>query len=96
MVHALTPAGKIYAEFTLTGMAGGRFMVVTGAAVEGHDLRHMSEVAWKGRFDVTIDNITDDLNVLREVSGFLCFPLPFQLLDEIATQITRVRLINFL
>ena len=49
--------------------------MVTGAGVEGHDLRHMSEVARKGRFDVTIDNVTDDLNVLREVNGFSCFQL---------------------
>jgi len=64
VVHALTPAGKVYAELTLTGMSGGRFMVVTGSGVEGHDLRHMAEVARKGEFDVAIDNVTDDLNVL--------------------------------
>lgn len=39
-------------------------MVVTGSGVEGHDLRHMAEVARKGEFDVAIDNVTDDLNVL--------------------------------
>ena len=69
MVHALTPAGKVYAELTLTGMSGGRFMVVTGSGVEGHDLRHMAEVARKGEFDVAIDNVTDDLNVLRDGEG---------------------------
>ena len=66
VVHALTPSGKVYAELTLTGMAGGRFMAVTGSGVEGHDLRHMTEVAARGRFDVQIDNITDDINVLRD------------------------------
>ena len=73
VVHALTPAGKVYAELTLTGMSGGRFMVVTGSGVEGHDLRHMHEVAREGDFDVSIDNVTDDINVLREedVTNFL-------------------------
>ena len=66
VVHALTPSGKVYAELTLTGMSGGRFMVVTGSGVEGHDLRHMHEVAREGDFDVSIDNVTDDINVLRE------------------------------
>ena len=66
VVHALTHAGKVYAELTVTGMAGGRFMVVTGSGVEGHDLRHMTEVAREGEFDVAIDNVTDDLNVLRD------------------------------
>ena len=74
VVHALTRAGKVYAELTLTGMAGGRFLVVTGSGVEGHDLRHMAEVARKGEFDVAIDNVTDDLNVLREEgSSFRAF-----------------------
>ena len=66
VVHALTHAGKVYAELTITGMAAGRFMVVTGSGVEGHDLRHMTEVAREGEFDVAIDNVTDDLNVLRD------------------------------
>jgi dimethylglycine dehydrogenase len=64
IVHALTPGGKVMAEFTLTGMDKGRFMVVTGAGVEGHDLRHMEKVARDGKYDISIENVTDELNVL--------------------------------
>ena len=63
LAHALTVGGKVYAEFTVTGLDDG-FMVVTGSGSELHDLRHMEEVARNEIFDVKIDNITDDLGVL--------------------------------
>jgi glycine cleavage system aminomethyltransferase T len=43
VAHALTHGGKVYAEFTLTGMDNGRFLVITGSGVEHHDLRHMEQ-----------------------------------------------------
>ena len=63
LAHALTPGGKVYAEFTVTGLDDG-FMIVTGSGSELHDLRHMEEVARNGKYDVKIDNVTDDLGVL--------------------------------
>ena len=45
VVHALTPEGKVYAELTLTKVSQDRFMVVTGAGVEGHDLRYIQMVS---------------------------------------------------
>ena len=45
LAHALTPVeAKVYAEFTLTRVSNEEFMVVTGAGVEGHDLRHLEQV----------------------------------------------------
>ena len=44
VAHALTPEGKIYSELTITRLSEGRFLVVTGANVEGHDLRHLQNV----------------------------------------------------
>lgn len=44
LAHALTNGGKVYAEFTVTGLDDGGFMVVTGSGSELHDLRHMEQV----------------------------------------------------
>ena len=52
------------AEFTVTGLDDGSFMIVTGSGVELHDLRHMEEVARDQKFDVKLDNVTDNLGVL--------------------------------
>ena len=52
------------AEFTVTGLDDGSFMIVTGSGVELHDLRHMEEVARDQQFDVKFDNVTDNLGVL--------------------------------
>ena len=45
VVHALTKQAKVYAEFTVTGLPNQeeQFMIVTGSAVEGHDLRHLEQ-----------------------------------------------------
>lgn len=37
--HMLTPSGKVYAEVTITQLAPGRFLLVTGSGSELHDLR---------------------------------------------------------
>ncbi|XP_005756053.1 dimethylglycine dehydrogenase, mitochondrial-like, partial [Pundamilia nyererei] len=36
--HMLTPSGKVYAEVTITQLAPGRFLLVTGSGSELHDL----------------------------------------------------------
>ena len=65
LAHALTESGKVYAEFTVTGLGNDGFMIVTGSGSELHDLRHMEQVARSGKFnDVSIQNVTDDLGVL--------------------------------
>ncbi len=46
LAHALTIGGKVYAEFTVTGLENGDFMVITGSGSELHDLRHMEEVLY--------------------------------------------------
>ena len=40
LAHALTIGGKVMAEFTITGLDDGSFMVVTGSGSELHDLRY--------------------------------------------------------
>ena len=64
LAHALTIGGKVMAEFTITGLEDGSFMVVTGSGSELHDLRHMEQVARDGKFKVNMENVTDDLGVL--------------------------------
>ncbi len=64
LAHALTPGGKVYAEFTVTGLKDSAFMIITGSGSELHDLRHMEEVARVGKYKVNIDNVTDETGVL--------------------------------
>lgn len=37
--HMLTPAGKVFAELTITQLTPGEFLLITGSGSEGHDLR---------------------------------------------------------
>ena len=68
LAHALTPKGKVMAEFTITGLEDGSFMIVTGSGSELHDLRHLQKVMFDEQWsDVTIENATDDIGVLSVV-----------------------------
>ena len=64
LAHALTVGGRVMAEFTITGKEDGSFLAITGSGSELHDLRHMEQVARDKKFDVKIDNVTDDFGVL--------------------------------
>jgi dimethylglycine dehydrogenase len=56
------------AEFTITGLEDGSFMIVTGSGSELHDLRHLQKVMFDEQWsDVTIENATDDIGVLSVV-----------------------------
>jgi dimethylglycine dehydrogenase len=45
LVHALTEKeAKVYSELTVTRMEENRYMVITGAGSEGHDLRFIEQV----------------------------------------------------
>lgn len=37
--HMLTPAGRVFAELTITQLSPGEFLLITGSGSEGHDLR---------------------------------------------------------
>jgi dimethylglycine dehydrogenase len=60
ITHMLTPRGRVYAELTVTRLSEDHFFCVTGSGSELHDLRWMEEVAWKGNYQVSISNVTDD------------------------------------
>uniref|UniRef100_A0A3Q4B120 Dimethylglycine dehydrogenase, mitochondrial n=1 Tax=Mola mola TaxID=94237 RepID=A0A3Q4B120_MOLML len=62
--HMLTPAGKVFAEVTITQLAPGEFLLITGSGSEGHDLRWIETEAADGGYDVDISNVTDDIGVL--------------------------------
>lgn len=40
--HMLTPRGRVYAELTITQVAPGEFLLITGSGSELHDLRLVS------------------------------------------------------
>lgn len=40
--HMLTPRGCVYAEVTITQVASGEFLLITGSGSELHDLRLVS------------------------------------------------------
>lgn len=40
--HMLTPMGRVYAEVTITQVAPGEFLLITGSGSELHDLRLVS------------------------------------------------------
>ncbi|KAL7854244.1 hypothetical protein AOLI_G00210880 [Acnodon oligacanthus] len=46
--HMLTPRGRVYAEVTITQLAPGEFMLVTGSGSELHDLRWIEREAADG------------------------------------------------
>ncbi|MEQ2193418.1 hypothetical protein XENOCAPTIV_024829 [Xenoophorus captivus] len=62
--HMLTPAGRVFAEVTLTHMTPGEFLLITGSGSELHDLRWIETEAAEGRYDVDINNVTDKIGVL--------------------------------
>ena len=68
LAHALTSSGKVMAEFTITGLDDGSFMVVTGSGSELHDLRHLEKIIFDEKWsDVSIENVTDNVGVLSVV-----------------------------
>lgn len=62
--HMLTSTGKVYAELTITGMEGGKFLIVTGGGSEFHDLRRLNEIAREEKYDVDLENITEEYGTL--------------------------------
>uniref|UniRef100_A0AAR2KCN8 Dimethylglycine dehydrogenase, mitochondrial n=1 Tax=Pygocentrus nattereri TaxID=42514 RepID=A0AAR2KCN8_PYGNA len=62
--HMLTPRGRVYAEVTITQLAPGEFMLITGSGSELHDLRWIEREAADGSYEVDITNITDSIGVL--------------------------------
>ncbi len=63
LTHALTPAGGVASEFTVTRLAEDRFYLTSAAAAERHDEDLLRSRA--GRFDgVAIANRTEDIGIL--------------------------------
>ncbi|XP_028829755.1 dimethylglycine dehydrogenase, mitochondrial [Denticeps clupeoides] len=62
--HMLTPRGRVYAEVTITQVAPGEFLLLTGSGSELHDLRWIEREVASGGYDVQISNITDNVGVL--------------------------------
>ncbi|XP_042365923.1 dimethylglycine dehydrogenase, mitochondrial [Plectropomus leopardus] len=62
--HMLTPSGRVFAEVTITQLAPGEFLLITGSGSEGHDLRWIETEAADGGYDVDISNVTEDIGVL--------------------------------
>ena len=62
LIHALTPAGGVQSEFTVSALADDRFYLTSAAAAE-----EMDEDLLRARaagHDVRIDNVTGDLGVI--------------------------------
>uniref|UniRef100_A0A8C9U9J6 Dimethylglycine dehydrogenase, mitochondrial n=1 Tax=Scleropages formosus TaxID=113540 RepID=A0A8C9U9J6_SCLFO len=62
--HMLTLTGKVYAEVTVTQLAEGGFLLITGSGSELHDLRWIEKEAIEGNYDVEVTNVTEDVGVL--------------------------------
>ncbi|XP_037121051.1 dimethylglycine dehydrogenase, mitochondrial [Syngnathus acus] len=62
--HMLTPTGRVYAEVTITQLAPGEFLLITGSGSELHDLRWIETETAVGGYDVDIANVTDEIGVL--------------------------------
>ncbi len=62
LTHALTPAGGVASEFTVTMLAPDRAYLNSAAAAEEMDLDLLTARA--GGFDVTVSNRTDELAVI--------------------------------
>ncbi|KAI3362104.1 hypothetical protein L3Q82_012430 [Scortum barcoo] len=62
--HMLTPAGRVYAEVTITQLSPGEFLLITGSGSELHDLRWIETEVAEGGYDVDISNVTEDIGVL--------------------------------
>jgi dimethylglycine dehydrogenase len=66
LIHALTPAGGVASEFTVTKLAGDRFYLTSAAAAERHDedLLRGRAAGFTAGFDVEIINCTEALGIL--------------------------------
>ncbi|XP_067007200.2 dimethylglycine dehydrogenase, mitochondrial [Anabrus simplex] len=64
ITHCLTSTGKVYAELTVTAVDHNRYLVITGSGSELHDLRWLEEHARRGQYDVSLENVTDDLGCI--------------------------------
>lgn len=62
--HMLTARGRIYGEVTLTTLGKNDYLCVTGSGSELHDLRWMEERAREGKYNVSMENITDKVACL--------------------------------
>ncbi|CAH3156069.1 unnamed protein product [Porites lobata] len=62
--HMLSPRGRVYAELTVSTLAPDHYFLLTGSSSEFHDLRWLLEHARKGNYEVTIENVTDDMSCL--------------------------------
>ncbi|XP_048021396.1 dimethylglycine dehydrogenase, mitochondrial [Megalobrama amblycephala] len=62
--HMLTPRGRVYAEVTLTQIAPGEFLLITGSGSELHDLRWIEREVSDGDYHVSLSNVTDEIGVL--------------------------------
>ncbi|XP_041706573.1 dimethylglycine dehydrogenase, mitochondrial isoform X3 [Coregonus clupeaformis] len=62
--HMLTPTARVYAEVTITQLAPGEFLLITGSGSELHDLRWIEKEVEEGAYDVDISNVTEDIGVL--------------------------------
>jgi dimethylglycine dehydrogenase len=79
--HMLTSTGKVYAELTITGMEGGKYMIVTGGGSEFHDLRRLNQIAREENFNVDLENVTEEYGTLT-VAG----PLSGAVMERISDQ----------
>nr|XP_061822409.1 dimethylglycine dehydrogenase, mitochondrial-like [Nerophis lumbriciformis] len=62
--HMLTPSGRVYAEVTITQLAPGEFLLITGSGSELHDLRWIESEVAAGGYDVDVVNVTDNMGVM--------------------------------
>jgi len=63
LAHALTEAGRIKSEMTVTRLGAERFYLLSGAVAELHDLDVLNDAKRPGE-DVAIRNVTLDIGVL--------------------------------
>ena len=63
LTHALTPAGGIASEFTVTRLAADRFYLTSAAAAERHD-EDLLRVRSAAQADVAITNVTEQIGIL--------------------------------
>ncbi|XP_038068616.1 dimethylglycine dehydrogenase, mitochondrial-like [Patiria miniata] len=85
LCHMLSPKGRVYAEVTVSRLADDKFLIITGSGVEFHDLRWMEDFAWKGNYDVTLNNITESI---------ACLSLAGPLSRDVLSSITDANLAN--
>ncbi|MEM8730120.1 MAG: aminomethyltransferase family protein, partial [Pseudomonadota bacterium] len=62
LTHALTPAGGVLSEFTVTRLGADQAYLTSAAAAEEIDLDVLQACA--ADFDVTVSNVTDDVAVI--------------------------------